>query len=184
MGHGTVPLQTVGELASGVFSVLPSQSSSGLHVLLRLHSEIKRPLGPLKIRHSVSDNLLRQTAAMSERFTEVKACNALGSAALSVFDSLVNVSGTLQGGNFLRKLPLGIFRSVRSRIENAVAALPGELEEQLERELSDARIVDDSGGTHVLRSGAGDSAKRPSQAGGGVALVGVVQQVEVFGAEL
>jgi hypothetical protein len=67
---------------------------------------------------------------MSESYTEIKAC--MGSAALSVFDSLLNVSGALQGGNFLRKLPLGIFHSVKSRIENAVAAPPGELEEKLQ----------------------------------------------------
>ena len=60
-----------------------------------------------------------------------------------------------------------------------------DLKKQLQGELCDARIVCDAGGTHVLRGGAGDSAKRPSQAGGGgVAGVGVVQQVEVLGAEL
>jgi hypothetical protein len=40
---------------------------------------------------------------------------------LSVFDSLINIAIIAKGGNFLRKLPLDIFHSVKSRIENAVA---------------------------------------------------------------
>jgi hypothetical protein len=47
----------------------------------------------------------------------------------SVFDSLVDIDRIVQGGNFLRKLPLGILPSVKSRIENAVGQ--GSRESQL-----------------------------------------------------
>jgi hypothetical protein len=40
----------------------------------------------------------------------------------SVFDSLVDIAGIVQGGFFLRKKPLGIVPSVKTRIETALVA--------------------------------------------------------------
>ncbi len=39
----------------------------------------------------------------------------------SILDSLIVIAGVAEGGFFLRKKPLGIAHSVRSRIENAIS---------------------------------------------------------------
>ncbi len=46
-------------------------------------------------------------------------------ALVSVFDSLVDIAGIVQGGFFLRKKPLRFSVSVKSRIETAVSLAQG-----------------------------------------------------------
>ena len=76
----------------------------------------------------------------------------------SVWASLRSVNQWTAARESGVKLPerVEIRASLRAFGVRLIAALPGELEEHLHRELRDARVVDDGGGTHVLRSGAGD----------------------------